>query len=946
MTKLRRSLFIGLGGTGMKTILKTKKVLLDNFGIDGDLPPMLAFLGIDTDNNEYTNTETLKNGKVIRLTAREELNISVNNPMAYYEQNKRNMGWLSIKNINNIYSLDGRGAGQMRTNGRLAFMYNLSLIRQKIEAALDEVTSTDAHDSRWDDFEALDMVTANETKATIDVHIVFSLCGGSGAGTFLDIAYLVREIAELSSKTITINGYGVLPGVFDSQIQDLSAKARIKPNAYGALRDLDYLMSLIKPGTHGVRIPWQRKATTLPPFDSLTLVDNENTAGMCYRDIRNLTEMLSLALLSTTGQIGANLNSLGSNVRDQIAGGTFNVEDKVAWVSAVGASSIVYNSSRIAQVYSWKAQNHILGKLLTNVEDTNVIANTWINNAGIRENENKDQVIDRLFDMGQLTAPSLSENEFNKHDVADKINKKMGIYYKNNQRSNEDWCSVVEDFYKDVAGQLVTKIQELGGESLKMADKFLEEIARQIKDSFMVEMDKELKLMEKDREDAETNLNTFIDQLEKYLNDTWPIIKKKTPNYVSLIKGQAQAYLIADTEAKRRSFAITFYSKMLTLIESERKHLKDIMDVLTAIKKDNEVLISETQNGTESTETVIIDLASDEILNVTITDPESIVIGEFIKVLPHKSIYVKEERNAYEEALKVYTESLAAYKSIIAQTIDDILDAMDQSEFETLIKRAQNLSKPFLKINDRGIKLVETGEAIGVSEAYYVCVPNIKTNRLTKDGRYFKDLIASTKATPVSLGGITDRIIIYRQKMPIPILALANLANWEIPYTRLSSKSCHIDEDMLHMMEDESFSFMPKRDNLDEAVIAWTMGCILGRIKFERGVYWFQDDTVEEIGDAEEHWVSTRTAYRDEAFAEFCQREGIFHQYIELFREHIRKIGELKAAELKEDVKKNYFTKYSRCPLTEATINNGREYQATKQLISDEKKCRELIFTY
>ncbi len=51
-TKLRRTLFIGLGGTGMNALLHTKKILYDTYG---EIPPMLGFLGIDTDGGVYTN---------------------------------------------------------------------------------------------------------------------------------------------------------------------------------------------------------------------------------------------------------------------------------------------------------------------------------------------------------------------------------------------------------------------------------------------------------------------------------------------------------------------------------------------------------------------------------------------------------------------------------------------------------------------------------------------------------------------------------------------------------------------------------------------------------------------------------------------------------------------------------------------------------------------------
>ena len=51
-TKIRRCLYIGLGGTGMNSILNTKKMFVDTYG---EVPPMVAFLGIDTDGNAYTS---------------------------------------------------------------------------------------------------------------------------------------------------------------------------------------------------------------------------------------------------------------------------------------------------------------------------------------------------------------------------------------------------------------------------------------------------------------------------------------------------------------------------------------------------------------------------------------------------------------------------------------------------------------------------------------------------------------------------------------------------------------------------------------------------------------------------------------------------------------------------------------------------------------------------
>ena len=135
--RLRRSLFIGLGGTGIKTILKTKGVMLDNYGQNGELPPILGFLGIDTDRSEYDLTAKTKHGE-IKLMADERYSISVASPKPHYNQYKRDYEWLPPQNVTFINTLD-RGAGQVRTNGRLAVMYHRGQLKERIRQAINDV---------------------------------------------------------------------------------------------------------------------------------------------------------------------------------------------------------------------------------------------------------------------------------------------------------------------------------------------------------------------------------------------------------------------------------------------------------------------------------------------------------------------------------------------------------------------------------------------------------------------------------------------------------------------------------------------------------------------------------------------------------------------------------------------------------------------------------------
>ena len=81
-TKLKRTLFIGVGGTGMKTILQTKKLYKDAYG---SVPEIIGFLGIDTSTEEFAKTtETKRDAKTLKLEANETVQLRISNPGAYY----------------------------------------------------------------------------------------------------------------------------------------------------------------------------------------------------------------------------------------------------------------------------------------------------------------------------------------------------------------------------------------------------------------------------------------------------------------------------------------------------------------------------------------------------------------------------------------------------------------------------------------------------------------------------------------------------------------------------------------------------------------------------------------------------------------------------------------------------------------------------------------------
>ena len=62
--KLKKTLYIGLGGTGVATLLKVKKCFIDSYG---EIPPMIGFLAIDTDTAASSKQDLSKTGGIIKL---------------------------------------------------------------------------------------------------------------------------------------------------------------------------------------------------------------------------------------------------------------------------------------------------------------------------------------------------------------------------------------------------------------------------------------------------------------------------------------------------------------------------------------------------------------------------------------------------------------------------------------------------------------------------------------------------------------------------------------------------------------------------------------------------------------------------------------------------------------------------------------------------------------
>ena len=130
MARRRPSIYIGLGGTGIKAIAKTKKLYEEEFG-KKDIPPEIAFLAIDFDKMAVEDKELPTDIKNDFLQL-----VAAVNPREHYRVQRESFNeyeWMFSQNSSYVDNLISNGAKQVRTTGRLYTEIVIEQIKAKIQ---------------------------------------------------------------------------------------------------------------------------------------------------------------------------------------------------------------------------------------------------------------------------------------------------------------------------------------------------------------------------------------------------------------------------------------------------------------------------------------------------------------------------------------------------------------------------------------------------------------------------------------------------------------------------------------------------------------------------------------------------------------------------------------------------------------------------------------------
>ena len=918
-TNIRRCLYIGLGGTGMNSILNTKKMFIDTYG---EVPPMVGFLGIDTDGGAYKKMINGVNGEPIGLLPREQLSLQVEEPRPIYEHNREQLDWFPQDNLFALVRMKD-GAGQIRSNGRFAIWYHASNIVSKITQCLSAITNATIIDN--DKYSVLD----NQP----EIHVCFSVCGGTGCGTFINLAYLIRK--HCTAYRCKLVGYGVLADVFETMKP--GQMPNVKPNAYGAIKDLDFLMHLTM-NSEKVHVENLNDAyeTNEQPFDAFFFIDNSNVNGDRYLHIDDLCEMLGLSLVTAAGELSSASASTIDNVAKEIAAGNMDIKNKRAWASGLGVSQILFHTDMLVDVYSRMAAKVLAEQLLNSDNDMSTVANAWIDmpQVNIRENNGQDNVIDFIFsrqprfplaDIDDKRRPDTEVNAWlvQVAEEADEV--------KNYQNRVRELLNRVKD---ELARLVADHVNRSGG--VKETIDLLSTITGQI-DLFLGEMNEEKSELQMRVRPLEGTLQGAMKDLADYRA---PFIgRNRTDEKVEEVKAVVTNLAITKREIVRRTAAISFYNGLKVEIDKYQNKLTDLRDRLNNLVNELKTEVNILQNNIgKGSKNFQIDLTPGYAQRISV-NRGALLVADFIQALNingHRGDILG-LLNCDKETLKrsfldytVHTREASQWTSL---TIDDAIEKMDVEELKDVVRRALLKSEPLLPYSYESYGEMPRKPA---QQFFYIGVCNKDENRLLRDG-LVRELVATDSNPDFCSIGSKDSIIFYRQVGVVPPYVITSLKTYEGKYEAVSDQvNCHFDHIIEQRMARENYSMFPE-EKQDNTLEIWVKGFIFGVIRNNEGTYQYVDEENEEAV-LDDYWTPLPASENDraQAFSAFKHLgEGALDRLVAMIESEHLKVGDEQFAQMIKDAKANYEAKYSQLKLTREQLNS-RGYEDVKRLFIEE----------
>jgi hypothetical protein len=576
--EFRPTLVIGLGGTGHEVLVRLKAQFIETFG--EEIFRVVKLRAFDTADESFAvPTEA---GKQIRLDKDSELinigHVPVQGIIRNIDRSPAVKAWLP-ENLP-VRAITA-GAKMIRPLGRLALFYHYdhdAKVRDRLQAVIRSLANIKLKGAVGEGAQVA------RTRG-VNVFIVCSLCGGTGSGIFIDMAYLVRRLLENSGirqEYCYVNGILVLPQAFAMVASDA-----IMANAYAALRELNYYTR--EGGFHvdypdGMRVEIHNR-----PFNICYLVDAVNENGKMLTGMEDLSPMIAESIFLQIGsQVGRATESVFDNVKS--LDGIDNNEPTA--FSSLGTASLVFPARRIIQTCALRFGQQLIrdGVLQESTSNPDQQAQEFIEKA---------QLLPEPLLLGltrsakgqpiQIKLQATDLGKIKTEEVVRDTERFLQMY--ETRRLNGDFRKLMDQNLEEMQTRLG---RYLGQEAVRLTDDpaygprftaaFLELLSRRLK-SLMAGFDRERRQIS-EQLNRQKKAQVALHDALKNAASSFAVgrrrrVSKARDEYVEA----RERHLAGQFEVRKRNLAISLLSQLRATASDLQKQVQTLIDRFAAIEE-------------------------------------------------------------------------------------------------------------------------------------------------------------------------------------------------------------------------------------------------------------------------------------------------------------------------------------------------------------------------
>lgn len=826
---MRPTIYVGLGGTGIRAISQAKKMYEDVYG-EGKIPKCIAFLAVDF------NLKDIDSPNLATPMGADAVPLQYNgSPREHYETRSKKGAykWMFDGNTGSLQNKITDGAGQVRTTGRFYTEYIMSSIEPAMQRCWQQVSNiTYVNDEGF-------TVPCEE----IDIHVVMSVAGGTGAGSFINVAEMIHRTY---GKRAHIIGYGVLHGVFRTMDPMGNQTRRVRENAYAAIMDLDYLMSAEINNPVTFEINGAMRTFTQPIFHEFFVIDNTTAHGNIIGNVDALCEAIGTCLFSSSGDMGTKIQGGQSNNR--WTQGNYGILHKKGWVQALGGCQVVYKGELMAEIYAKKTAAELIRKMCQEGANAQQLATKWTETAKVREDgDTYNMLIDSIFDSQKIEAIKLPRTDIS--DTIVETNAKIETYTNNlaDFPTDETITALKEEKVNMLNNEIEEILRREGG--VGDAKQFLESL-KPILEGYSKEMTGEASEFSRSQANASEALSKKQKEYEVYRNRLITFDKKKQ-ELLDEVNRKAKDKLKNAYEIKRRQVANEVFIMLTNAVAVRLQRICEIIQMLDELRSKYNREANENQNLNGNAHVFEYDLSTAERANIQIND-EDINLATFNSTLD-KSLLEIDINSELEPAIYNYAKSRPQAEAYRTKRLIDIINALSDDAYARLKDAIQTKSSTLLRINNRGQENDDgMPTELMVREYMFSLYSDAEEScRLQGDDSFIRSATgaAGCQFVPNNLEQLRQKMYVFRADYAVIPYCIDSLDEtvqdaYEKQVRNSSSGQVgfnpHFDKTLFDEMRLKNFKLEPELPN--EAMFYWICGQIFGYTEVTETSYSMEKD--------------------------------------------------------------------------------------------------------